>query len=155
MLTPQQSVIPLVRKFQRADAAAIARLAGQSPEAAQWSERSFERLLEEGYAAWVAVAGDAGEIIGFLIVREIPPDAEILNLAVAPRKRRTGTGRALLEAGLSELLDHRVQRVFLEVRASNWPAVSFYTRHLFQRTSVRPAYYQHPAEDAVLMERTL
>jgi len=48
-----------------------------------------------------------------------------------------------------------VQAVFLEVRESNLPAISFYEKHRFIKNGRRPAYYQHPTEAAVLMMREL
>jgi len=148
-----------IRAFERADASAVAQLAATSPQAAQWPESSYAEMLNAGYRAWVAVAADggsnAGAITGFLITRTVAPDAEILNLAVEPRYRRTGTASALLHAAIGELASAKVQRVYLEVRASNSAAISFYKRHLFRGTGVRPAYHQHPVEDALLMERAL
>jgi tRNA threonylcarbamoyladenosine biosynthesis protein TsaB len=146
-----------VRAFQPADATAVAQLAAASPEAAQWTESSYATLLDSGYRAWVVASGsqDASTVTGFLIARTVLPDAEILNLAVAPENRRTGIAAALLEAALSERAAAKVQRVYLEVRASNTAAISFYKKHLFRVTGARPAYYQHPVEDAVLMERVL
>jgi len=148
-----------IRPFQPADAGAVAQLAAASPEAAQWPERSYAELLSSGYSAWIAVdttpaQHNAGAIAGFLITRTIYPEAEILNLAVAPQNRRTGVAAALLDAALGELAGAKVQRVFLEVRASNSPAISFYKKHLFRSTGARLAYYRQPSEDAVLMERT-
>lgn len=148
-----------VRAFERADASAVAQLAANSPQAAQWVESSYAEMLDVGYRAWVAVAADGRDqnaaIRGFIITRGVHPDAEILNLAVASEHRRTGTGSALLQAAIGELSSAKVQRVYLEVRASNSAAISFYKKHLFRGTGARPAYYQAPVEDALLMERVL
>ena len=157
---PAKVVAQSVRPFRTADADAVAQLAASSPQAAQWPESSYAQLLASGYKAWVSVAPagerpEPGAITGFLISRAIPPDAEILNLAVAPQDRRRGVGGALLGAALSAFGSVEVRRVFLEVRASNGPAISFYKKHLFRGTGVRPGYYQNPVEDAIQMERML
>jgi ribosomal-protein-alanine N-acetyltransferase len=60
----------------------------------------------------------------------------------------------LLEA-LAECRELRIKKVFLEVRESNVPAISFYEKHGFVRSGRRPAYYQSPTEAAVLMMREL
>ena len=41
----------------------------------------------------------------------------------------------------------------LEVRKSNAAAIALYEKHGFQRAGLRPGYYQHPREDAVIMTR--
>jgi tRNA threonylcarbamoyladenosine biosynthesis protein TsaB len=158
-VTPQERKIVAhrVRAFQPTDAGGIAQLAAASPQAARWSESSYATLLDSGYRAWV-VAGschDRGTVAGFLIARTVLSEAEILNLAVAPENRRTGVASALLETALGEWTAGKLQRVHLEVRASNAAAISFYKNHLFRVTGARPGYYQQPAEDAVLMERLL
>jgi tRNA threonylcarbamoyladenosine biosynthesis protein TsaB len=160
VVAPAKVTAPSVRPFQTADADAVAQLAASSPQAAQWPESSYAQLLASGYKAWVSVtpAGERpepGAITGFLISRAIPPDAEILNLAVAPPDRRRGVGGALLRAALSEFGSAEVRRVFLEVRVSNAAAISFYKKHLFRGTGARPGYYQNPVEDAIQMERML
>ena len=42
---------------------------------------------------------------------------------------------------------------FLEVRASNQPALQLYRRYRFTPVGVRARYYTHPVEDAVVMRR--
>ena len=147
--------MPSIREFVDGDAGAVAQLASKSPGAAQWPEASYARLAINGYHAWVAINDEVAEIVGFIITRRFAPEAEILNLAVAGALRGTGTGSVLLGAALSELGANHINRVFLEVRASNTAAISFYKKHLFRETGTRSAYYHGPVEDALLMERLL
>ena len=161
-IAPREEKIAVhrIRPFEAADADAVAHLAAASPQAAQWPEAGYAELLNTGYHAWVAVGADTsisgkGGVTGFLITRTIHPDAEILNLAVAPQNRRAGVAGSLLAVALGALAGVKVHRVYLEVRASNAPAISFYKKHLFRSTGARANYYQRPAEDAVVMERTL
>ena len=144
-----------IRKFEPGDAPRVARIAAQSPGAAQWSEPSIALLAGPTYNSWISLDAETATLSGFLIARELAPEAEILNLAVAPEYRRTGTASALLAAALTELAHARIERVYLEVRASNHPAISFYNKHLFRQSGKRPAYYRDPTEDAILMQRIL
>jgi ribosomal-protein-alanine N-acetyltransferase len=89
------------------------------------------------------------------VVRVIPPEAEILNLAVNPQNRERGVATSLLEVVLANLRERNAERLHLEVRPSNAPAISFYQKHLFTLTGVRPNYYSEPAEAALLMARAL
>ena len=143
-----------IRPFESSDAPAVSAIAATAPQIAQWSADAYAQLPSSGYMAWVAV-NDAAERIGFIVIRVISPEAEILNLAVAPALREAGIGSDLLAAALRQLSESGAKRLFLEVRPSNTPAISFYQKHLFTLTSLRPNYYQRPAEAALLMSRAL
>jgi ribosomal-protein-alanine acetyltransferase len=95
------------------------------------------------------------KVVGFLVVRDVVAEAEILNLCVAPARRRAGLAEALLTEALAELRRSRVDRLFLEVRESNTPAISFYEKHGFRTNGRRPGYYRDPDEAAVLMMKEL
>ena len=84
-----------IRTMRREDSAAVSRILQQSPEAASWTERSLEESADS--ATGVALVSESlGEITGFVLGRHIGDEAEILNLAILPEKRRRGEGRALL-----------------------------------------------------------
>jgi [ribosomal protein S18]-alanine N-acetyltransferase len=151
--SPPRPTARQVRKFESRHATGVAKILRQSPEAAEWSLKSIEQLDQRGEIGWV-VDSD-GAVSGFLVARAVVSEAEILNLCVDPEKRRTGNAAALLQAAIAELQRLRVETVFLEVRASNQPALSFYEKHGFAPNGRRPAYYQNPTEDAVLMMREL
>jgi ribosomal-protein-alanine N-acetyltransferase len=146
---------PVIRKFEPRDAEPVAQIAQQSPEAAAWSLRVYQQLNHsKEHFAWVTEYG--GAVCSFLVARTLGDDeAEILNLAVAPTSRRAGHATALLQICLAEFAQRQIQRVFLEVRESNLPAISFYEKHGFVRTGRRPGYYQNPIEAAVLLVRKL
>jgi ribosomal-protein-alanine N-acetyltransferase len=144
----------LIRRFDARDAAAVGEILASSPEAAAWSVNSLERLNLRGELGWV-IEDDNGKIAGFLVVRSVVAEAELLNLCVAPERRRVGLAEALLNEAVAELRRARVDRLFLEVRESNTPAISFYEKHQFRKTGRRPAYYRNPDEAAVLMMREL
>ena len=143
-----------IRTMRREDSAEVSRILQQSPEAASWTERSLEESADS--ATGVALVSESlGEITGFVLGRHIGDEAEILNLAILPEKRRRGEGRALLEKALAEFQTRGVRRVFLEVRESNVKAIAFYKKHGFSETGRRKAYYREPEEAALLMEKQL
>jgi len=144
---------PVVRKFLPPDADAIQEIAKRSPETAQWSCNSYAILSDPGYLAWVGEV--RGAVSGFCIARIVGNEAEILNLAVHPAKRRAGIARALLNQALADFRVRSVDRVFLEVRESNMAAIHFYEKQRFTRTGLREGYYREPTEAAVLMMRKL
>jgi len=144
-----------VRRFEERDADRIRTIVQQSPEAAQWPQETWRQLNQEGHATWVAESSQ-GEVVGFLVTRIVATEeAEILNLAIARINRRAGLASQLLRSCIDELMLAKVQRVFLEVRESNAAAIAFYEKYKFVRAGRRPAYYQNPAEAAVLLVRIL
>jgi ribosomal-protein-alanine N-acetyltransferase len=142
-----------VRPFRVADAAAVHALARSAPEAAQWSVEGYERFQAAGQQGWVAESG--GAVCGFMIVRIISPEMEILNVVVATESRRKGIAAALFSGAEKEARDKKVSRVFLEVRESNAAASAFYERHGFTKIGIRANYYRGPAESAVVMEKEI
>ncbi|HEX4771075.1 MAG TPA: ribosomal protein S18-alanine N-acetyltransferase [Bryobacteraceae bacterium] len=99
------------------------------------------------------VAEVDGRVVGFLVEREVypgsdlqPPEREILNLAVLPRYRGMGIGRALLEQEM-----HAPGIYYLEVRESNLTAQRLYRHVGFEEVGRRPYYYQAPKENAIVM----
>jgi len=146
---------PLVRPCRAEDAPAVRELLKCSPEAAQWTEWGFRELL--GWHGVVALVNEDDErkVSGFIVARQAAAEAEILNLAVIPAKRRKGEGGALLKAALDEFRARQVSRVFLEVRESNEGGIAFYARHGFAKSGRRARYYRDPEDAAVLMEKQL
>jgi tRNA threonylcarbamoyladenosine biosynthesis protein TsaB len=151
--TERQAPNPAIRKFKPQDLEAVQEITRRSPEAAQWSREAYAALNDQGPSAWVAEAG--GTVCGFFVARVVGDEAEVLNLAVDPAKRRAGIAHALLNQAVAEFQRRAVARVFLEVRESNGPAIHFYEKHGFVRTGSRAGYYREPAEAAVLMMREL
>lgn len=141
-----------LRPATAADARAIAaleRLSFSDP----WSAESIRESIQ---MAWMFthVAEDAdGAVVGYVFCREIAGESELLNLAVAEGRRRGGVGRELLAAALAWAEARGARETFLEVRASNAPAIALYERAGFRAVGRRPDYYQRPLEDAILYRR--
>ncbi|MCX6636425.1 MAG: GNAT family N-acetyltransferase, partial [Acidobacteria bacterium] len=112
-----------------------------SPDGAQW--------IPERYLAYVLeVAEVNGRVAAFLVSRETAPgEIEILNLAVDPACRRRGLATALM----ASVRRRRPGEFFLEVRESNLAARDLYRKLGFEQVGVRPGYYDHPAEAAIVM----
>ena len=94
---------------------------------------------------------DGGEVIGYIIGRKIPPEAEIYRIAVREDKRQRGIGYRLLSYALKTERGQGVETVFLEVRSKNVPARALYKSYGFKEIGIRKNYYQNPSDDAVIM----
>ncbi len=152
--TKSERVSATIRGFRLADVLAVTRILGEAPEAANWPEQSYrEALTWPGVVALVSEFD--GKLTGLILGRRVADEAEILNLAVVPPARRRGEGRALLKAALEEFRSRGVTRVFLEVRESNMTAITFYTKHGFDKAGRRGGYYRNPDEAAIVMAKEL
>lgn len=78
--------------------------------------------------------------------------ADIIDVAVLPAYRRRGIARALMRAVMTAAAADGAETVFLEVRASNVPAIALYESLGFAKCGLRKNYYASPREDAVLMQ---
>jgi ribosomal-protein-alanine acetyltransferase len=140
-----------IRPLRPEDAEAVAEILRQSPEAVLWPEASVREVLEwKGILGLASEAG--GEVVAFLIARQVRDEAEVLNLAVSRDNRRRGAGGALLRFAVVEFRKRGVGRVFLEVRESNRAGISFYERHSFSHARRREGYYRDPIEAAIVMD---
>lgn len=139
----------LIRQLAPHDLPAVEAILKGSPEAAQWSPPSSEEFHRSGRLAWVAQVH--GSLVGLLVVLAVTEEAEILNLAVDPARRRGGYARALLNHALAELAGSGVHDVFLEVRESNHSAIRFYQSFGFRNCGRRTGYYRHPDEAALCL----
>ena len=112
-----------------------------------WSERSFTEFFTQSYsAAYVALHGD--NVVGYAGMYITYGEGNITNVAVSNRWRRLGAGRRLIDS----LARHDgVDRLLLEVRESNLPAITLYKSCGFVIDGTRRGFYSNPREDAFLM----
>jgi len=119
-----------------------------------WSREMLVRELEEPTAARVYVLRlpDA-PVAAFCSCWVIGDELHINTIAVDPARRRSGLGRALMEAVLAQVAEEEVTRATLEVRRSNLAAQRLYERLGFAVAGQRRNYYSHPEEDALILWR--
>jgi [ribosomal protein S18]-alanine N-acetyltransferase len=139
-----------IQLCEREDLLELEAILQQCPEAATWSASTLAEALAQD-SSYFLVARQGQRIAGFISGRRVLDEAEVLNLAIKPDFRRNGIGKALVQELLQLFARDRVTNVFLEVRSSNANAIAFYQRQDFRQVGERPAYYQNPAEPALLL----
>ncbi|MBM9915569.1 MULTISPECIES: ribosomal protein S18-alanine N-acetyltransferase [Stenotrophomonas] len=116
-----------------------------------WTRGIFLDCLRAGYPG-LAMERD-GLLIGYGVLSLAADEAHVLNICIDPLVQSRGLGRELLRALVRLAADRGAQRVFLEVRPSNTPALALYHSEGFNEIGRRPRYY--PAaqgrEDALVM----
>ena len=119
-----------------------------------WSEASVRSELSNPLSFWL-VAQEDGKLIGYVGSQSVAPEADVMNLAVAPEWRNKGIGRALMTALIAQLHSRGITALFLEVRVGNLPAQSLYQSLGFFEVGRRPKYYVNPTEDALILRKEL
>jgi ribosomal protein S18 acetylase RimI-like enzyme len=104
-----------------------------------WQRRSdwYRRMLAAG-EAFLLVARDGGQAVGYAFVHIRPGDddtwpvgaqmAELVSLAVTPKRRGGGIGTALMDAVDAELARRGIVDLEVAVMAGNARALAFYER---------------------------
>jgi ribosomal-protein-alanine N-acetyltransferase len=133
-----------------ANLAALHALAFDSP----WSAADIQQLLAA--PGGFALVAEAEAPVGFILLRAIAGEAEVLTFAVDPARQRQGIGQALLAAAMT-LSSEASGAMFLEVGADNPGALALYENAGFQAVGRRKAYYRRPggAVDALVLRRPL
>jgi ribosomal-protein-alanine N-acetyltransferase len=132
--------------------AAIHAEAFGGPGETPWSAAAFADLL--GQAGVFAVERPDG----FILMRAVADEAEILTLAVRPGARRRGEGGRLVGEGVLAAAARGAVRVFLEVAEDNAAARALYARAGFSEAGRRPGYYAGPdgaRRDALILATEL
>jgi len=113
-----------------------------------WSLAMFVLELSKPSGICLAASADE-ELLGYLVCSRYDRAWHLMNVAVAPERRRAGIARQLI----GRLIEEAGSGLpfTLEVRVSNRPAIVMYERLGFRSAGVRPRYYQDNGEDALIM----
>ena len=117
-----------------------------------WSENMLSDALFDPKASFIVAEDGEGGVLGYAGLQVVLDEGYIDNVAVEPDARRHGVASALLDV-YCRFGAVNLAFLTLEVRASNEAARGLYEKYGFQQAGLRPGYYQHPREDAVIMTR--
>ncbi len=117
-----------------------------------WSRESLAQELDNPLSRYyLCLEGE--RVLGYIGTRQLAGEWEIVNVAVDPARRREHIASRLMEWLLRDAAAGQCERIFLEVRQSNLPAIGCYTRFGFRQVGLRKNYYEKPVENAILMMR--
>tara|TARA_B100001094_G_C18082793_1_gene746119 strand:- start:377 stop:844 length:468 start_codon:yes stop_codon:yes gene_type:complete len=106
-----------------------------------WTEKSFTELLSyKRNFCWIIASNP---LVGFIIVRIIEKEAEILSLAVDQQYRRYGRAHKLIEHAFNEIQKLHVNICYLEVDQNNTAANQLYEKIGFSQIGLRKKYYNY------------
>lgn len=150
-----------IRSFRQEDLEGIIRIERLSFKD-PWPRPFFSYISRKAPDLFL-VAEEEGAVLGYVIgeVREVMLSGlphrlkmgHIVNIAVAPERRRSGIGSMLMLEVERRFMERKATRSTLEVRESNSAARSFYKNLGYEETGRVRAYYLD--EDAIIMTKNL
>ncbi len=127
-------------------ATVLAALHAQAFPDEPWSTESFSILLAQ--QSVVALLDERG---GFLVLRLVLDEAEILTLGVTAKREGIATG--LLKEAIALLRSRDVATLHLEVAAPNEAARALYEKTGFTQSGLRRRYYADGSDALTLLLR--
>ena len=134
------------------DAEAVANIERESFPT-PWSREDFWREASNDFACYIVALEDT-DIIGFGGCWISFEEAQVTNIALTSAQRGRGLGKALMARLMRAAAARGAERMTLEVRPSNTPALRLYEGLGFAAVGIRKKYYQDNDEDAILMWHT-
>ncbi|RCX20517.1 [SSU ribosomal protein S18P]-alanine acetyltransferase [Fontibacillus phaseoli] len=116
-----------------------------------WSEEAFRNELTLNHFARYIIMDVDGKPAGYAGMWTIVDEAHITNIAVRTAYRGQHLGERLLCQIMGWAGELGLERMTLEVRASNLVAQSLYAKLGFIPAGVRKGYYSDNHEDAIIM----
>jgi [SSU ribosomal protein S18P]-alanine acetyltransferase (EC 2.3.1.128) len=124
-----------------------------------------EHIREWGEAFFVALV--EGSVVGYIMPRietgfsnlksfiPLVKKGHVVSIAVLENYRRRGIGKQLLLSSMQKMREaYGAEEVYLEVRVSNYPAISLYEKLGYRKVKLLKHYYAD-GEDAYLMANSL
>ena len=111
---------------------------------------------ELGRNSGISLVAEKDDVfVGWCCGMLLPPEAELLKIAVSQDSQRLGAGTLLLKSFTQIAAENGVEKIFLELRAANTAALRLYQQFGWQQQGIRKNYYTNPADDAILLHRSL
>jgi len=111
----------------------------------RWSDKDLRHHMHSEYSWTCFVTLPANSFVhqlqGFLLLRVIGDEAEILSIGVKKRVRRNGIGKYLIEQAKRFSTLHQLRSILLEVAETNRNAFGFYKKQGFLKIGIRNNYY--------------
>jgi len=126
---------------------------------------SFFMDLYQRFPETFTVAEENGDVVGYIMCRietgipsfkllGITRKGHVISIAVLPKHQRGGIGYALMREAMQAMINYKAKECYLEVRASNLPAVNLYRKMGFEIKRTITGYYAD-GEAAYVMARKL
>ena len=120
-----------------------------------WSEQDYREMQEQPtFSNWLLQVPTAAQV-GMLSFQSVPPELQILRLAVLPDWRKQGLAQFMLEQLEIEARSANLESLWLEVNSANKAATALYYKQGYQETGIRKNYFINPLGDGLLLKKIL
>ena len=142
-------IVPMTNEYLN-DVAELERTCFSNP----WSRNMLAEELENACSAFlVALDAENGSVVGYAGLLAVADEGCITKMAVRPDCRRGGVAGQLLDVFIRFAEGSGLAFLTLEVRESNYAAITLYGSRGFRSVGRRKNYYDHPKEDAIIMTK--
>lgn len=107
-----------------------------------WGPAEFAQMLDQpGTCGLIALIKETAPL-GFILLRSVIDEAEILTFCVDPRYRNQKIATRILNSVVATYKTQGIDKIFLEVAEDNVAAISLYKNCGFNTVGNRPGYYR-------------
>ena len=118
-----------------------------------WNEQDYlEVQYQPSFHNWLLVIPDVCPV-GMLAFQAIPPELEILRMAIHPEWRKRGLAELMLEQLEILTKSDKIESHWLEVHVANKSATSLYRKLGYKEIGSRRNYFRNPLGDALLYKK--
>lgn len=141
-----------LRSMREEDLDAVLRIESSS-FSRPWTRGHFQDEMASSFGHPVVALSPDNQVVGYLCLKQLLDEAEILDVAVDGACRGRGVGRKLVQWAIDFCRSRGVVVLSLEVRVGNQEAIALYHRLGFKEAGRRKRYYEN-GDDAILMDYT-
>ena len=140
-----------ITKMEASDIENVSSIEAEAYGEHHWSKSAFYDELQNNLAKYYVAKTPNGELVGYAGTWHIIDEGHITTIAVKKSHLRKHIGEAIILKILEDCYEAGIKYLTLEVRVSNTPAISLYSKYGFNSLGTRKGYYQDNNEDALIM----
>lgn len=140
----------MIRRYQECDIDAIVDLELKTLNTTLGKDMLKNEL--DNPFSYIFVYTVENSVVGYISYSFDGDIAEMLNFCVDTNMQGQGIGKELLEYTFNIFKDLSANSSILEVRESNYKAISLYNKFGYKKISVRKAYYSN-GENALVLQK--
>lgn len=142
----------MIRFFKQGDERDIAELEKEC-FSSPWSQNAILDSAKNDTVFFVCCENE--KIVGYAGIQIVLDEGYVTNVAVTGSHRGNGIGGRLVDALIRHGQEKNLSFISLEVRSSNFSAISLYSKRGFIEVGKRKNFYKKPTEDAIIMTKEL
>lgn len=139
-------------EIKRATKADIEKIFNLSVLNFDWTKEGIEGAFKSKNIIFKAEENE--DFVGFLIASNLVDSFNILLIAVKDEQRGKGVASKLIEELEKFAKENAIEKIWLEVRESNFKAIGLYQKNNFKKIYERKRYYSD-GENALIFEKEI